>query len=551
MINRRNARTFMLRVAAALLALVALPGPARPELVVTIGGELAIGYIGPRVALVIGNAAYEHVPSIRNPVNDARAIASALGRLGYEVTKLENADNGTLRRGLLRFSREAEEAAVALVYYSGHGLAVDKRNFLLPVDAEMESGREAEFEAVSVDLVMRAIKRAPGLRLILLDTEVYPVASSRAMTPVDPIGVGLVQEDLSDDTLLAYAAEPGRVVFDAFGGAGDNSPYVNALLAHLEDPDLEVGLLFRKVRDVVLKETDSEQEPVVYGSLSGAEFYLGKLAAGKTFRDCPDCPEMTVVKAGLFIIRPPPDETGGNEDADLPTALTISKPFAVGKFEVTRGEFARFVEESGYTSQVSCETTDKAPSTDAQGAEQSWRNPGFDQTDRDPVVCVSLWDAQAYVHWLSRKTGRVYRLLSDDEWEYAARAGMDGPFQFGTTISTDQANYDGNHVYGSGAKGDYRKKTVPVGSFLANPFGLHDVHGNVSEWVEDCWYDDYPGERLDSSARTTGGDCTRRVLRGGAWNAAPQDLRFSVRKNGAVATRSDAVGFRVGRTLGR
>ena len=178
-----------------------------------------------------------------------------------------------------------------------------------------------------------------------------------------------------------------------------------------------------------------------------------------------------------------------------------------------------------------------------------WRNPGFRQTDRDPVVCVNRDDARAYASWLSRKTGKQYRLLSEAEWEYAARAGTAGPFHFGNTISTDQANYDGDYTYGRGWKGRYRGKTVPAGSFLSNRFGLHDMNGNVGEWVEDCGHDDYSGAPSDGSAWTTGGNCSRRVVRGSGWPFHPAMLRSSTRHWNSSTVRGDYYGFRVARTL--
>ena len=141
------------------------------------------------------------------------------------------------------------------------------------------------------------------------------------------------------------------------------------------------------------------------------------------------------------------------------------------------------------------------------------------------------------MNWLSRETGKPYRLLSEAEWEYSARAGTTGPFHFGATISTDQANYDGNYIYGSGREGVYRKKTVPVGSFPANGFGLHAVHGNVWEWVEDCWHASYRGAPSDGSAWVTGGDCGSRVLRGGSWYFDPGYLRSAVRLRNSAGNR--------------
>ena len=155
---------------------------------------------------------------------------------------------------------------------------------------------------------------------------------------------------------------------------------------------------------------------------------------------------------------------------------------------------------------------------------------------RRPVINVSWEDAKTYVGWLSRETGERYRLLSEAEWEYAARAGTTGPFHFGARISTNKANYDGNYTYGSGRKGVYRRKTMPVGSFPANAFGLHDVHGNVYEWVEDCWHGSYAGAPTDESAWVRGGDCGERVLRGGSWVRAD---RGSSARRSAAGTRPE------------
>ena len=162
---------------------------------------------------------------------------------------------------------------------------------------------------------------------------------------------------------------------------------------------------------------------------------------------------------------------------------------------------------------------------------------------------VSWENAKAYVDWLSRKTGKRYRLLSEAEWEYVARAGTTGPFHFGSTISADQANYNGNYTYDSGRKGVYRRKTLPVGSFPANGFGLHDVHGNVWEWVEDCWHGSYSGAPTDGSTWVSGGDCGQRVRRGGSWNDSPRLLRSASRNWYSAELRISYGGFRVARML--
>ena len=165
------------------------------------------------------------------------------------------------------------------------------------------------------------------------------------------------------------------------------------------------------------------------------------------------------------------------------------------------------------------------------------------------MIYVNREDAQAYVSWLSETTGARYRLPSESEWEYAARAGTTTPFHTGSTISTDQANYNGNFMYGSGRRGTYRRRTTPVRTFAPNVFGLYDVHGNVFEWVEDCWHDDYRGAPSDGTAWTRGGDCGRRVLRGGSWLTVPRLARSADRLRLSSAYRSFFAGFRVSRTL--
>ena len=244
-----------------------------------------------------------------------------------------------------------------------------------------------------------------------------------------------------------------------------------------------------------------------------------------------------------------PESEAGRLDYEGPLhRVTIAKRFAVGRYEVTRGEFGRFVRETGHSTGNACWTFEGGEWEKRSG--RSWRNPGFTQADGHPVVCVSWEDARAYVRWLSRETGEAYRLLSEAEWEYVARAGTTGPFHFGATISTAQANYDGNYTYGSGRKGEYRQRTEPVGSFPANAYGVHDVHGNVDEWVEDCWHDSYRGAPADGSARTVGEDCVGRVLRGGSWGSGPQYLRSADRdRSSPPGSGSSLAGFRVARTL--
>jgi formylglycine-generating enzyme required for sulfatase activity len=165
------------------------------------------------------------------------------------------------------------------------------------------------------------------------------------------------------------------------------------------------------------------------------------------------------------------------------------------------------------------------------------------------VIGVSWNDARAYVQWLSRKSGKAYRLPSEAEWEYAARAGTTTPFSFGETITSEQANYDATTAYGSGAAGVNRQMTMPAGSFPANAFGLHDMHGNVWEWTEDCWSDEYTNDTPADGAPVLRADCEGHVMRGGSWEDHPADVRAAARVGAFKEDQTWSDGFRVVRAM--
>ncbi len=264
---------------------------------------------------------------------------------------------------------------------------------------------------------------------------------------------------------------------------------------------------------------------------------------GDVIEDCGHCPEMMVVPARSFTMGSPSSESGRDGDEGPQRRVTIGSEFAVGVHEVTRGEFARFVSATGRSMGDSCWTYENGEWEKRSG--RNWRSPGFSQSDSHPVVCVSWDDARAYASWLSRETGESYRLLSEAEWEYVARAGTTTRFWWGDDIGRNRANC------GSDLCGDSHARTAPVGSFGANGFGLHDVHGNVWEWVEDCWHDDYTSAPRDGRAwlGNNGGDCSRRVLRGGSWSDQPENLRSALRVRDDTGRRDNDGGFRLLRSV--
>ena len=247
-----------------------------------------------RVALVIGNASYANVPELANPLNDSQDVGTAFERLGYSVTRLENVGRAQMRDGLKEFSRAAAAAEVAVVFYAGHGIEVDGRNFLVPVDATLATDTDVEWEAIPLDLVSRSVERASGLRLVVLDAcRENPFAAKMQRSGTSrSIGRGLTRMKLAQELLVAYAAAEGTLASD---GSGRNSPYSEALLQYLETPGLEVSLLFRKVRDAVVATTKGGQVPYTYGSLSGDEMYLG---AARVVEPEPALPQSTAGKSG-------------------------------------------------------------------------------------------------------------------------------------------------------------------------------------------------------------------------------------------------------------
>ena len=290
--------------------------------------------------------------------------------------------------------------------------------------------------------------------------------------------------------------------------------------------------------------------------------------APKPFRDCPDCPEMMVIPPGSFVMgtdvplppAPPPGPSTTNAFGNArmkngPThAVHIAYAFALGRYAITRGEFARFIADSHYAPAADCS------GLDAQGeytrAGSSWRDPGFPQTDRDPVLCVSWNDAQAYAAWLSRKTGKHYRLPSDAEWEYAERAG--GPntaYWWGDKLEdsclyANLADLDTHYPTWQPAQcHDGFVASAPVGSFRPNAFGLYDMAGNGWEFLQDCAHDGYTAQApVDGSAWEGPGCDVLRLRRGGAFDhGAAGTASATARLAQDVAIRKGNSGFRIAR----
>jgi formylglycine-generating enzyme required for sulfatase activity len=261
----------------------------------------------------------------------------------------------------------------------------------------------------------------------------------------------------------------------------------------------------------------------------------------KTLRDCPTCPEMVVIPAGEFVMGSPQSESGHKDEKPQHT-VKFAKPFAVSKFEVTFEQWD------------ACTAAGRCPAAS---------DDGFGRGSY-PAINVSWRDAKGYVAWLSESTGERYRLLSESEWEYAARGGTTTPWfwgdaddSFGSRKACEYANSHDEtgkeahpmYVWSEHKCVDGYPENAPAGKYKPNPFGLHDTLGNVREWVEDCHQGGYDGAPGDGSVRPMAGECVRRVVRGGAWVDGPSTMRSAYRYAEEETFRNYQVGFRVAREL--
>ncbi len=282
--------------------------------------------------------------------------------------------------------------------------------------------------------------------------------------------------------------------------------------------------------------------------------------AGTSFRDCASCPELVVLPAGKFMMGSPPNEQGRENDGeeDPYHEVTIGYPLAVGRYEITRGEWAEFVKATGLADPDGC-NIHSAPGQNWPTIKGlNWHHTGYDQTDRHPAVCMNWNEVQLYLAWLSRKTGHKYRLLSEAEWEYAARAGTTTRFFWGDRMDDACGYANGSDLTRHEADPKFPAdqnchdgfvNTAPVGSFKPNAFGLYDVAGNVAEMTQDCLFNSYYGAPVDGKPMLKG-DCALRINRGDTWTSTPELMRSAGRSADNVSTtRVVDLGFRVAREL--
>ena len=526
----------------------------------------------------MGNSAYKSAP-LRNPTNDAKDMAAKLKGMGFMVIERSNLTVKQIGSTLREFRSKLTPGSVALVFYAGHGVQIKGENYLPAVDADISSEEDVPTQSLAMRQIMDVLGDAKTrLNLVFLDAcRNNPYARSfRSASD------GLNRVNAPSGTLISFATRPGSVASD---GTGRNGLYTGALLEQMNNQRQPIEQILKKVVRQVKAESNSQQEPWMEGSIEG-EFCFGEcgkpvaqsgvsddrvfwesvkdsrdvnevkayleqfprgifagiararvaslenagpqvgmakptqsfaptspqtpfaIKAGSIFKDCEDCPEMVVIPYGRF-------DMGSNLNLDERPVHSVNvQSFLMGKTEVTQGQWRNVM----------------------------GNNPSYFKQcgDNCPVEQVSWDDAQEFTKRLSQKTGKQYRLPSEAEWEYAARAGTSSKWGFGD-------NENQLSVY-SWFFDNSSKNTHPVAEKRPNSFGLFDTHGNVWEWTQDYWNRNYSGAPSDGSAWIYG-EITHRVVRSGSFSDSSRDLRAAVRGMNLTTVRVNNIGFRLARSL--
>jgi len=522
----------MLRMLLLLVALAASLGLS----------PVAHGQAGarePRLALVIANGNYRGFDRLSATFDDGERISAALSATGF----VDGSGSGAVRtrRDLTAAQMEAEIAAFraalaaagpeafGVLYFSGHGVALGSGGDVQMVPVDVGKSELAASASLSRSAVTRTLM-ASGARnvLVVLDMcrnvialPTLPVATDDAVTGGAAIEVtgskGLkrvlrsAQSPVRPDQgyLVAFSTSADQFAFD-------NGIFSKVLAEEIRRPQQNIADAMKRVSDrVAMAKASSFQKPTFDYGLQGQPpcFVSCDPSSGNRFYDCANCPWMRIVPAGSALVGSPPSEPGRGKGEPAQTRASIARDFAIGVYEVTVAEWTACVRDGA------------CPKLSTWAADNP--NPLI------PATSISHDDALAFLGWLSRQSGRAYRLPSDAEWEYASRAGASSAFPWGDGISPSDANYDHTARYQGSPTSPYRGYPEAVSGYPPNAFGLYQMQGNVWEWTSAC---------VDPA-------CRNRALRGGSFESVPGELRAANRFGLAAAKRRDDVGLRVARDL--
>ena len=615
--------TLLCTMAGLLLSSSGRYSTAQQQTRQLVQGEVSPPNAGKRIALVIGNGAYTNAPALKNPPNDARDMAGALSKLGFDVEHGIDLNQKQMKFMIRQFGQKLKAGGQGVFYYAGHGVQSKGRNYLIPVDAVIESEADLEDAGVDVQLMLNYMDDAQnGLNIVILDA-CRNNPFGRSMRSAEN---GLAKVDAPTGTLIAYSTKPGSVASDGLGGR--NGLYTAELLKQIRVPGVSVTEMFMSVRAEVVKQTNGKQVPWDESSLIGAfSFNAAANNAGNTSKPSTRLEDAGVIEAEYWesiknstdaadyqeYLKEYPQgryaqlarlklrqmETaknsqnnssasmnapmGGNQPSNPTTdgakaaprvGTSVRNQMGMEFVYVPAGSFmmgssdaevqAAYRDVKHYLpneAKLEWFTSEKPQHevtirvglymgryevTQAQWQTVMGSNPSyFKNCGQCPVEQVSWSDAQEFIRRINTRSDDFqYRLPTEAEWEYACRAGTTTSFAFGDSLSSKQANFYGNEPYGNAAKGVYRKKTTPVGSFQSNAWGLYDMHGNVWEWCEDMWHENYNDAPSDGTAWVSNGDPSIRVLRGGDWISRGAGLR-SVTRHKNNPSNWETYGFRL------
>ena len=514
----------------------------------------------PRAALIIGNAAYKGIP-LTNPVNDARDMADALKRLGFAVTLLTEADRRSMVEAIQAFGDTLTDGSAALVYFSGHGLQSQGSNYLIPLGANIKKEADIEFETVDANRILAHLQEAngKGVNILILDA----CRDNPFKGFMKSAKSGLAQMDAPTGSLIVYATAPNTAALD--DPNGKNSIYTRRLLDALrETPTLNVLEMLIRVRKQVMKDTSDRQVPWEAGSLTDLFYFAEAAPTPQPVPTETPTPQIVYVEVTPTPLPRQTSEVSETSEVSMPRSCwenatpgatckepTTGMEFVYvpgGKFEMGCGKKEQSCgndEKPRHNVKVDGFWIGKYEVTQAQWEAIMGNNPSYFKGADYPVEQVSWNDAQEFLRKLNATASFVethgraslqFRLPSEAEWEYAARAKTQTAYSFGDDPS--QLNNYAWHSANSDAT------THPVGQKLPNDFGLYDMHGNVWEWVTDTYHQNYKGAPKDGSAWVSGD--SSRAIRGGSWSYAPRYVRSAFRSDsGYNYNRVKGIGFRV------
>ena len=535
-----------------------------------------------RLALVIGNGAYRQPLDLNNPVNDARLISATLGELGFTVLVHENLARPEMLEAVQSFGQRLGNGGIGLFYYAGHGVQVNGRNYLVPLNyGRVNSLEDAERELLNAEDVLKTMASKQGLNIVILDA-CRNNPTELEFTVEDKPGFAEIKNTPAG-TFIAYSTSPGHGASD---GEGDHSPYSSALAQSLRLRPSRLEDVFIHTRIQMDKSTDGRQVPWENSSIKTIFFFRPDVLTATPLPNLtfPGPLRSQLLKGLLGGLRPHAyvvpqtsatgrvttqlngrakyfvEEHGGMEMVEIPGARFLMGSNAADA-DAAYDDAKRYNDEisrATVTAEMPQHAVDmpgfymsKHEITQRQWAAVMGSAPRLEakyQGAEMPVVNVSWRDAEEFCARLSRLTGRLYRLPSEAEWEYAARAGTATPFAYGPTINPQLSNYNGTQPYGQGAGGKYLQTLSPVGQTgAANAFGLYDMHGNAWEWCADNWHDSYDGAPTDGSVWEEADEDNRvyRVIRGGSWDSTANSCRSASRRSAATTTATKKIGFRV------